>query len=172
MKYLFVAVFILVYVFFGIEPGYTLTSPLYTHFTYMFAHAGVIHLVLNSAMFIGMFRGVENLGACTKGVLTLTVITSGFAASLAPFACFTTPTVGSSSMIYALIGIYLIYAWGCKAIKIINRPKFITYIICICVSLVISYFKPSSNFPLHVLSLLAGGVSGICMVMHKPPIHS
>jgi membrane associated rhomboid family serine protease len=158
MKYIFVPTFILVHILFGKEWGYTVSSPLHTHFTYMFVHAGAVHLAINTMAFIGMFRALENLHVCKGWILALSVIMCGFAASLPPPVRFDTPTVGSSSMVYAMIGIYLVWIRRCKTVRITNRTNFITFIACICISLAISYFKPGSNFPLHLLSLLTGGI--------------
>jgi membrane associated rhomboid family serine protease len=156
MKYLFVLIFIIVYILSGIETGYTASSPVYTHFTYMFAHAGLAHLFVNSLAFTGMFHALEKLHICKGWILALPVMACGFIASFG--AQSDVPTVGSSSMVYAMAGAYLVWIWRCKTVKITDRTKFITFIICICVSLIISYFRGSSNFPLHLLSILCGGV--------------
>jgi membrane associated rhomboid family serine protease len=156
MKYLFILIFILAYIFSGVEIGYTASSPLYTHITYMFAHAGLAHLLVNSLAFMGMFHALETLRLCKGWVLALSMMTCAFMASFP--AQYDMPTVGSSSMVYAMIGAYLIWIWKCKTIKITDRAKFITFIICICAGLTISYCKTDSNFMLHILSLLCGGV--------------
>jgi membrane associated rhomboid family serine protease len=156
MKYIFVLIFILVYIFSGIDIGYTISSPFYTHLTYMFAHAGLMHLIINSLAFVGMFHALEKLHICKRWILALTVMACGFIASFP--TQFNVPTLGSSSMSYAMIGAYLVWIWRCKTIKITDRTKFITFITCICISLIISYCKNNSNFMLHLISLLAGGM--------------
>jgi membrane associated rhomboid family serine protease len=159
MKYLFVLIFIFVYALFGKEPGYTASSPLYTHFTYMFSHAGMVHLAINSIAFTGMFRALENLHICKSRYLCLSLIACGFMASFP--SQFDTPTVGSSSMVYAMIGIYAVWVWRNKRVMVADRAKFRIFIVCVCLSLAISYLKPGSNFPLHLLSLLAGGMAAL-----------
>ena len=52
MKYIFVLTFFIVFFTFDKSIGYTNTSPIWTHFTYMFQHANIIHLGINSLAFI------------------------------------------------------------------------------------------------------------------------
>ncbi len=147
MQYLIVLVFWITFFAFN-NGGYFIGSPLYTHFTYMFCHAGIIHLTLNSLSFIAMFRF---LSIYIKPLLLFSIILFiGFSASF--FAECTLPTVGASSMVYAMIGLFtggiLLGKYKIKNLEV--------FFIVLTLSLGISYFKQSSNFTLHIVSLLFG----------------
>jgi membrane associated rhomboid family serine protease len=102
MKYLYILTFIIVYVSFGLELGYTDSSLWYTHFTYMFQHAGIVHLLLNSIAFISLFTALEK--QVNKWLLSACIIAISFLASFA--AMHDMPTVGASGMVYAMIGMF------------------------------------------------------------------
>ncbi|MFT3994397.1 MAG: rhomboid family intramembrane serine protease [Dysgonomonas sp.] len=157
MKYLFVLIFIVVFILFGVDLGYTTSSPLYTHITYMFQHAGIIHLLINSLAFISMFRQVEKY--VNKYLLSFLIILCAFASSF--LAMYQIPTVGASSMVYAMLGIYLGLIAFCDKIKIADTRKFLLFIFCIVAILSASYFKHNSNFLVHICSLLIGFVVSI-----------
>lgn len=148
MQYVIVLIFVIT--FFAFNKGFTDSSPLYTHFTYMFSHSNLMHLVLNSLAFIGMFRLMKRF--INKYVLFITIVLIGFFASF--FSEYSIPTVGSSSMVYALIGLFL----GGILIKKIsfNGPHFCIFLLSIFLSLIISFFKQNSNFSIHVISLGMG----------------
>jgi membrane associated rhomboid family serine protease len=148
MRYLFTIAFVLVYLFFGIEWGYTTVSPLWTHLAYMFQHAGVMHLVVNSIAFTGMFRVVEK--SVNKYVLAAFIIIASFIASFIPPSVYPTPTVGASSLTYVLIGIYLTNT------KLPLSKPMTLFILTVSISLAISFFKSNSNFFLHLFCLAAG----------------
>jgi membrane associated rhomboid family serine protease len=102
VKYIFVLIFILAYIFCGNITGYSNTSPLWTHLTYMFLHASVLHLLFNSLAFINIFRALEKtLGQWT---LSIIIITAGFALSF--IIRYDRPIVGSSGLIYTMLGMY------------------------------------------------------------------
>jgi len=153
MKYLFVIVFIIVFILFDKSIGYTDTSPVWTHFTYMFQHAGIIHLTLNSLAFIGMFRVLEKI--INKYILSATILSIGVAASF--ISTYQLPTVGISGAVYAMIGIYLSMITTKKLI-IKDKSKFIIFVLSVLICLVISFFKTNSNFQLHIFSLMIGYV--------------
>lgn len=163
MKYLFVLIFIFVFILFGLNLGYTATSPLQTHITYMFQHAGIIHLIINSLAFISMFRQVEK--HLNKYLLSTLIILCGFISSF--LAMYQIPTVGSSSMVYAMLGIYLGLITFSDKIKIADTRKFLLFISCIIVVLSVSYFKHNSNFLIHIYSLLIGFIISIPISLSK-----
>jgi len=163
MKYLFVFIFIVVFILFGLGLGYTSTSPIYTHFTYMFQHAGIIHLIINSLAFISMFRQVEKY--MNKFLLSGLIILCAFVSSF--FAMYQIPTVGASSMVYSLLGIYLGLITLSDKIKIADTRKFLLFIFCITVVLSVSYFKHNSNFLVHIYSLLIGFMISIPLSLSK-----
>ena len=163
IKYLFVFVFIFVFAWFDKSLGYTTTSPVYTHFTYMFQHAGIIHLVINSLAFIGMFRAVEKY--INKWILSGICIFFAFLLSF--FSSYDIPTVGASSMIYIMIGMFLSITLFYKKVKINDKRKYLLFITSIFLSLLVSAFKHNSNFLLHVLSISSGIIIGLIFLIKK-----
>jgi len=152
MKYVFVLVFILVYVFFGSELGYTNTSPFYTHITYLFQHAGLIHLMVNSLAFVGIFRATERL--ISKWILILASLTGGFLLSF--LAADDLPTVGASGMIYMMTGLYVGITAFSNGIKILNLRKYVIFLTTVVIALTVSSLSKTSNHILHSLSFLTG----------------
>lgn len=152
MKYLFVLAFIVVYILFGTELGYTDSSPLYTHFTYLFQHASVGHLFINSVSFIVLYTLLQRF--MRPKVFLPVSLAIGIIASF--FSMHTVPTVGISSAIYAMLGLYLGTTLFDKRIKIADTRRYGVYIGCIAIGLLISYFRKGSNFEVHIISLGMG----------------
>jgi membrane associated rhomboid family serine protease len=142
--------------------GYTADSPLWTHITYQFQHAGVLHLIINTLAFIGMFRLLEKF--VNKWILSASVILVGFIASF--LSMYHTPTVGASAMIYAMIGMFLSLN-SCGHIKILDKKKFILFIVTLLACLVISALKANSNFFLHLFALMLGLLTGTIIAIFK-----
>ena len=154
MKYIYVAVFVFVFIVFDLELGYTKDSPLYTHFTFMFQHAGIVHLVINSLAFIGVFRAMERF--INKWTLSAVIVFSSFAASI--ISMYDIPTVGASGMIYTMIGMFFgLIISGETAI--IDKKKFSIFVLSVFLSLTISFLKENSNFLLHIYCMLFGFLS-------------
>jgi len=151
MKYLFVLLFITVFIVFDESTGYTTTSPVWTHFTFQFQHANIIHLIINSLAFIGMFRILERV--INKYILAATILVIPFTVSF--MAMYEIPTVGISGAIYAMFGIYLAMITSKKLI-IKDKNKLYIFVISIIICLIVSFLKPGSNFPLHLFSLIMG----------------
>lgn len=61
MKYVIPLACVVVFFLCDLPVGYSISSPWWTHCTYMFQHAGVIHLAVNSIAYIGMLRSLEGL---------------------------------------------------------------------------------------------------------------
>jgi membrane associated rhomboid family serine protease len=118
----------------------------------MFQHTGILHLVINSIAFIGMFRSLEK--CVNKWTLSVSIILTAFVTSF--FSMYEIPTVGASSMIYAAIGIFIALSSISDKIKIVDRRKYALFILAVILSLTVSGFKPNSNFWLHAYSLLFG----------------
>ncbi|MDR0823889.1 MAG: rhomboid family intramembrane serine protease [Prevotella sp.] len=157
MKYIYVLIFIIVFVFCGLELGYTNQSPLYTHFTYMFQHSGVVHLIINSLAFTGMFRTMEKF--VNMWILSASIIAVSFAASF--IAMYDIPTVGASAMIYAMFGLFFGMTIYSKNIKIADTKKYLLFLSVVLISLIISFFKHNSNFVLHLSSMIVGFIISI-----------
>jgi len=135
MQYLIVISFVIVYLEYSLSLGFTDISPLYTHFTYMFQHASVLHLVMNSLMFVTFYRVFK------KPFLIVPLVIIAF---LASFLCeHSLPTVGASGMIYVMIGMYLSE----------KRPAMVY--VSVVAAFAISYFG-SSNTLLHFICLASG----------------
>ncbi len=146
----------MVFCLFDITIGYTNTSPIYTHITYIFQHASILHLTLNSLAFISVYTSLERL--VNKYVFVGLSFASSIIASF--MAMYNTPTVGASSMIYAMIGIYVYLIFTSNKMKMADTIKYLPFMICIVFSLAISYFKENSNFLLHIYSLAIGVFCG------------
>lgn len=147
MKYLFALSFIIVFAFFGTELGYTSTSAWHTHITYMFQHANIFHLVVNTLSFL--FIWIE-LQKYMKQWLILPVFLIAFAVSFLPNAMLILPTVGISGAIYAMVGMFLIQLKLSKGLVI--------YISSVTIALVASYFMHNTNFYIHLYCLFVGTV--------------
>ncbi|GAB6123859.1 rhomboid family intramembrane serine protease [Dysgonomonas termitidis] len=163
MKYLIILILILTYIFFGNELGYTNVSPLYTHFTYIFRHASVLHLLINSLAFIGIYTSMEK--HLNKWVFL--GISLGCSALASFGAMYDKPTVGISGIVYAMTGLYLGITLLHKHIKIADTRKYLLYICCIVISLSVSFVKEDSNFLLHLYSLVIGIAVSVPLVRLK-----
>lgn len=154
MKVLLIFVWLLVFAFFGLELGYTATSPGWTHLTYSFQHASFIHLILNCIGFYYMTKALENRyrPVLLVGVAYLISVGVSF------LVYYDKPVVGASGLVYALIGMF---AW----VVLTNLPRLsgkarqnnILFLSVVSVSLLISLFNPHSAGLIHLLCMVAGG---------------
>lgn len=157
LKYVFLAAFIAVFIACGNELGFTVSSPLHTHFTYMFQHAGIWHLAMNALAFYSMFTVLARCtGQCILAVIT---VVCAFAASF--LSAHDTPTVGASSMVYAMMGMYIAMALRGRRMVIRNGRQFGMYCLCVVICLAASFFREGSNFTLHLVSLVFGGAASV-----------
>ena len=145
MKYIFTLSFILTYIFFGVELGYTDTSEWYTHITYMFQHSTLIHLCVNLFSFIAMWLALQR---CMKQRLILPVFAIAVVASFLPYTSFSTPTVGVSGAVYAMMGMLMPFIY--------KNKNFYIYILSILIVLVVSFINPNINFFIHLYCLVLG----------------
>lgn len=148
MQYIITLIFIVVFILFDNSLGYTVSSPIYTHFTYMFQHASVLHLAFNSIAFIGLYRALSKLDRYLLPVIVIIAVLCSFA------GVYALPTVGASGMNYAMIGMFIIQ----KDKFNIKKKDFYIFLGSVAVMLVISIFKQNSNYILH-LSCLAYGAA-------------
>jgi membrane associated rhomboid family serine protease len=163
MKYLFVLTFILCFSLFDTGIGYTSTSPLWTHITYQFQHAGIFHLLVNSFSFIAMFRLLEKF--VNKWMLAAIILSIGFTASF--LSMYHTPTLGASAMVYALVGIFFSLINLCRDIRILDKRKFTLFAISVVACLIISATKANSNFFLHLFALMLGAIAGSAIAVFR-----
>ena len=150
VKYIIVAIFVVVYIVWGRELGFTIQSPLWTHLTFSFQHASIIHLTLNSLVFISAFRVMEKFMRpfSLLCVISLIAFTSSFA-SMADI-----PTVGSSGMIYAIFGMETVIVIYNNASLKQKRLFFFA----ISLMLVVSLFNAGSSFMVHASSFILGAL--------------
>lgn len=157
MRFLIIFIFIIVHLSVGNELGYSTSSSFYTHLTYQFQHLNWIHLTFNSISFVAFFKILQKVYPGYLIILYTYFIS--FAVSF--FSEYHLPTVGSSAMIYAMIGLFLSLSIIGDKLHIVNHKKFIVLIIGILVSLIISYYKNSANNVCHILALVIGLISGV-----------
>lgn len=148
MSYLFIAILIAVYFIFDTSLGYSLTSPIYTHFTYVFQHAGLLHLVANSISFLSFYNLLHRVCNAFYYPYLIAVLSSFFSE-------YDKVTIGASGMIYAMIGMTIGYAFKGEKLKITSKKKFALMILLILVSLLIGFFNSSNNV-VHIISLILG----------------
>lgn len=154
MKYAFILAFIITFILAGDELGFSSSSPFYTHLTFQFQHAGIVHLLLNSIALIGIFHTLQKY-SCASMVAALTFL-SGFTASF--LSEFDTPTIGASAMVYAGIGGYICLSLISPNIRISDTRKYLIFLCCVAVGLIISFFRSGSNFYIHLYALVFGFV--------------
>ena len=156
MQYLIAIVFIIVFSVFDNSLGFSIGSPLYTHLTYMFQHASVMHLILNSFSFIIMFKILSMYANKYKLLFVLLMI--GFCSSF--LSEHDLPTVGASSMVYAMVGI--MYGLVCrKILEFENKDTLIINVVPLLIAFIVSYVTKNSNFAIHLISLVWGVVVGV-----------
>lgn len=148
IKYILSLIFIVVYVTFGNEIGFATNSPWWTHLTYSLQHASILHLVINTLVFINAFRVMEEFVSWKKLLLTIYIC-----AVVASFVSIhTVPTVGASGMIYAMFGMISFIVLFNQSTWKQKRVFFLSIIFM----LLFSYFNKSSNFGVHILSFMLG----------------
>ena len=150
IKYILSLVFVFVYILFGNEIGFATNSPWWTHLTYSLQHANILHLVINTLVFINVFRVMQGFTSWKELLPLIYVIAVG--ASF--FATKDIPTVGASGMIYAMFGMMSVIVAFNK-----STPKQkLTFFCSIGIMLLISYFNSNSNFMVHILAFCAGAI--------------
>lgn len=159
MKYVFIVIFIIVFLLFDTELGYTNTSPLYTHLTYFFQHASILHLFLNSVSFIVMFTVLDKI--IERKIFLSITFSIGIVSSF--LAMYDVPTVGISSVIYAMIGLYIGVTVFYEDIRIADTRRYLLNISLIAISLTISLIKTNSNFYIHIYSLVIGFIISLIL---------
>lgn len=156
MQYLIVLSFLIVFLVFDKSIGFSTTSPLNTHLTYMFQHASLMHLVLNSISFVILFKVL--ISYVNKHKLFISIMAIGFISSF--FSEHLLPTVGASSMIYAMVG--MLYGLVCrKKLEFDDKKYLYLNLVTLFVYLTMSYLIKNSNFSIHFISLVMGFVVGV-----------
>lgn len=154
MKYIFVLTIIIVYIIhpdihvwgFSYSPPNGVVRGGLSHFTYLFLHANFIHMFLNSLSILATWIVMQRF--FRKLYFFLVPFALAVATSFIPLCIYAQPTVGSSGVIYAMIGMILPY-FRFKNSKVLY--------LTVCISLLASFLIPKSNFWLH-LFCLSGGI--------------
>lgn len=148
LKYIVSLLFVIIYVLFGNELGFSTSSPWWTHFTYPLQHTGLVHLVLNTLVFVTASRVMEKYVSWKilfPAIYSFAVIASFFAEQ-------SLPTVGASGMVYAIFGMEAV-------IVLFNRSVWkqkAFFFSTILLMLLVSFLNAGSNFTVHSLSFLFG----------------
>ena len=139
--------------------GFTDTSPLYTHITYQFAHAGLLHLAMNAIAYIGIYAIL-----CRIGINREAIIAAFISATLAPtihYSLFTVhyslPTVGASGFIYALLAAPFASVLSWKR-NLVDKSKFLKFYIILFVATALQCFIPNVNVSIHVISFVINAI--------------
>ena len=151
MKYFFIIIFILIYFSFGLKLGYTATSPWYTHITYSFQHASIMHLLINSFAFWTLYRVLERYIVSWH----IAIIALFAAVSMSFFTEYSIVVVGASGMIYAMMGMYF-FLVSIHKIHFKDKTTLIVSVISVITFLIISFLKHNTAGMLHLLCLLFG----------------
>lgn len=151
MRKIFLIVFLIVFLTAGNNIGYMNVFPVWKHFTYVFQHASMIHLLLNALSFYFLF------GALQQFIKTARIITISYGSAVAMsfFTAYTAPVVGASGMIYAMIGIY-IHLITQNRIRFKDRNGLIVFIVSVATFLIVSLIKTDQAGMLHLLCMTAG----------------
>lgn len=150
LKYFIAFAFLVVYIVYGRELGFTTCSPLWTHLTYSFQHGSILHLIINTLVFISVFRVMEKF---IRPLLLFVIIYT--ISTVVSFAAMeATPTVGSSGMIYAMLGMETVIVIFNSATAKQKRLFFFSIALMLCMSLV----NGGSSFMVHIASFTFGAL--------------
>lgn len=124
-------------------PGYTETSPFYTHFTYILAHANPVHLFINMFVFWKVYDrvGIEGF------------IAGLMAGILASFIAYSKETVGASGLIFGMMGFMYV-------VRTISFKNYLIVAFWITVGSLIGLLSQNVNIMLHLVALFIGVVIG------------
>jgi membrane associated rhomboid family serine protease len=148
-------VFVGTYLFFGTELGYTRESAWWTHFTYMFQHAGWIHLIVNGISFFGVWRTLSRFVPAWRLATAFPIAAAG-----SFFCAHDLPTVGASGVVYALLGCFVALL-AQRRIRFTEKGRPAVFVASLVLALAWSAVRRESNFELHVFAF---GVMGVfCM---------
>lgn len=147
--------FVLLLVLFYSISTYTDLTPLavssdsqwYQYLTFNLCHVSFLHLTANSIAFLLYWRILRyhsNLFISIPTVLLSATLSAILSASISP-------TMGISSIVYAMIGIYVV---GMKTPYHISKPLRIRFLIILILSFAITVWLPSINTLMHVYSIL------------------
>lgn len=120
--------------------GISVSSPWWTHLSFLFFHAGFIHFLTNAYAFY-YFYSTWLFGRCTLPISIFIAILSSF------LAVSTAPTVGFSGVVFALIGINAVYYMSTR------------YFVSVSIVLGTGFLWPSFNSLMHLVCFILGFIA-------------
>lgn len=141
---------------FGINNGYTSSSGISPRLMYIFMHANIFHLMVNLIGLNSMFNSVCKI--VWYPLILLYSILLAFGSSY--LASSETPTIGSSGIVYYLIGLDLVLRWSGCYFKI-DVKKMSLYTFFIILMILFTSLSSTVNYKLHLVNLLLGIVIGL-----------
>lgn len=162
MQYLLIVIFIIVFAFFDLRLGYTSVFPVWKHVTYMFQHANLLHLALNSLSIYFLFVALERF--IRPLVIFLIMFLSAF---LVSFLCiYPQPVVGASGMAYTGFGI-LSLLFVKRQLKFKDKYSSVLFFINVGFALIIGFFNQHNAALLHLYAFIAGFILSAVLIKIK-----
>jgi len=145
---IFCTIISLINFYYPLHFGYSETSNFYTHFTFMFVHIGLYHLIINLYVFYTLYEVLEKkLGSYA---LWLPLLVS----FLASFICeYKIPTIGLSGVVFSMLALFFVFYRLKKSNYILNT-------LILSIGLIVGYFY-NVNIKLHIVCFLSSLVIGI-----------
>lgn len=148
MEYVVIILLLATFIFVD-APALSDSSGMWTHFTYQFAHVGVLHLIVNMVVLYSLIKLLKRL--YNQYYLILVIYAVSVIASI--FAVYSTPTVGASGMAYACLGLFVGLV-RMKKISFRQRSYQFIFYFGVAIGILISFLKGSSNTMLHIYSFV------------------
>ena len=129
--------------------GVSKSSEWWTYITYNFIHLSFLHLAINSIAFYSYWRIVKRffpLYVIIPILLCVSAISAFFCSS-------DTPTIGLSSIVYSLLGIYI-------PLMLYKKDRYKTYALVLVSFIVSMCFITKINTPIHIMSFLLSLIPG------------
>ncbi|KGN87990.1 rhomboid family intramembrane serine protease [Porphyromonas gulae] len=155
MKHSLIAIpFVLVFLLLPVE-ALAVGETWYGAFIYGFQHSNVFHLIGNMLVLVPLVRMMRGRFHFDYWRILLAPYLCSVFAGLAYTG---EPVVGSSGMIYALIGIYYASAVGGYHMKVQRKKKFAIWFVVALLSMVVPSFFGGVSLFIHLASWVAGSV--------------
>jgi len=149
MKNLFILINVIVFLFAYAADlrclGFTASSPLYTRYTYMFAHIAFFHLFMNMLSFHFMFKSVAR--TINQYLLFTAMLVGAFLATFGAEMPY--PTIGASGAV--------MFLFGCFIVLNPSKSLFI-YLVVLAVVNILTYYFAHTNGYIHAFATIYGMV--------------
>lgn len=138
------------------ESAYYTGCPTVSYLMHQFTHANLWHLLANMIALIAVMEIVCHTINPIKTILI------GYLFSVVAALLTTTDvaTVGCSSMVYFILGIFYAFAVGGKILRIRNRSNFIVGVVIVLLTMLISFFLSRIAVYNHLISIGGGLLYG------------